>query len=134
MLGGVGGARGRGGGGGGADIKNNSTWTPKVCRIIAFWAIIMGLGPLFYILSGVQVAVVILIGGHKIRPCSYLDYLFLTWTVCYLARLQAARASRVMKVLRRSGGDPIIRFPGAREALFLPRLLGFKLEASSPTA
>ena len=28
------------------------TWTPKVCRIMAFWAIIMGLGLLFYILLG----------------------------------------------------------------------------------
>ena len=28
------------------------TWTPKVCKIIAFMAIIMGLGPLFYILWG----------------------------------------------------------------------------------
>ena len=29
-----------------------TTWTPKVCKIMAFMAIIMGLGPLFYILLG----------------------------------------------------------------------------------
>ena len=29
-----------------------SSWTPKVCKIMAFMAIIMGLGPLFYILLG----------------------------------------------------------------------------------
>ena len=29
-----------------------STWTPKVCKIMAFMAIIMGLGLLFYILLG----------------------------------------------------------------------------------
>ena len=28
------------------------TWTPKVCKIMAFMAIILGLGLLFYILSG----------------------------------------------------------------------------------
>ena len=28
------------------------TWTPKVCKIMAFMAIIMGLGLLFYILLG----------------------------------------------------------------------------------
>ena len=28
------------------------TWTPKVCKIMAFMAISMGLGPLFYILLG----------------------------------------------------------------------------------
>ena len=28
------------------------TWTPKVCRIIAFWAIFRGFGPLFYLLWG----------------------------------------------------------------------------------
>ena len=28
------------------------TWTPKVCKIIAFMAITMGLGLLFYILLG----------------------------------------------------------------------------------
>ena len=30
------------------------TWTPKVCKIMAFMAIIMGLGLLFYILFGVN--------------------------------------------------------------------------------
>ena len=30
----------------------NGTWTPKVCKIMAFMAIIMGLGLLFYILLG----------------------------------------------------------------------------------
>ena len=29
------------------------TWTPKVCKIMAFMAIIMGLGLLFYIIFGV---------------------------------------------------------------------------------
>ena len=29
-----------------------STWTPKVCKIMAFMAIIMGLGLTFYILLG----------------------------------------------------------------------------------
>ena len=28
------------------------TWTPKVCKIMAFWAIFNGFGPLFYILWG----------------------------------------------------------------------------------
>ena len=27
-------------------------WTPKVCKIVAFMAVIMGLGLLFYILLG----------------------------------------------------------------------------------
>ena len=30
----------------------HSTWTPKVCKIMAFMAILMGLGLLFYILLG----------------------------------------------------------------------------------
>ena len=30
----------------------NPTWTPKVCKIMAFRAVIMGLGLLFYILLG----------------------------------------------------------------------------------
>ena len=29
-----------------------STWTPKVCKIMTFMAVIMGLGLLFYILLG----------------------------------------------------------------------------------
>ena len=35
-------------------LGNNlpATWTPKVCKIMAFMAIIMGLGLLFYILLG----------------------------------------------------------------------------------
>ena len=28
------------------------TWTPKVCKIMAFRAVIMGLGLLFYVLLG----------------------------------------------------------------------------------
>ena len=28
------------------------TWTPKLCKIMAFMAVLMGLGPLFYILFG----------------------------------------------------------------------------------
>ena len=32
--------------------SDTSTWTPKVCRIIAFWAIFRGFGPLFYLLWG----------------------------------------------------------------------------------
>ena len=31
------------------------TWTPKVCKIMAFMAIIMGLGLLFYILLGFRI-------------------------------------------------------------------------------
>ena len=31
-----------------------STWTPKACKIMAFMAIIMGLGLLFYILLGLR--------------------------------------------------------------------------------
>ena len=31
------------------------TWTPKLCKIMAFMAVIMGLGLLFYILFGVWV-------------------------------------------------------------------------------
>ena len=30
----------------------DSTWTPKVCKIMAFMAVNMGLGLLFYILMG----------------------------------------------------------------------------------
>ena len=30
----------------------HSTWTPKVCRIIAFWAILRGLRQLRYLLLG----------------------------------------------------------------------------------
>ena len=32
----------------------NPTWTPKVCKIMAFVAVIMGLGLLFYILLGLR--------------------------------------------------------------------------------
>ena len=28
------------------------TWTPKVCKIMGIMAVLMGLGPLFYILLG----------------------------------------------------------------------------------
>ena len=31
------------------------TWTPKVCKIMTFMAVIMGLGLLFHILLGVMV-------------------------------------------------------------------------------
>ena len=34
------------------EIDITITWTPKVGKILAFMAIIMGLGPLFYILLG----------------------------------------------------------------------------------
>ena len=33
-------------------LARRSTWTPKVCKIMAFMAILMGLGLLFYILLG----------------------------------------------------------------------------------
>ena len=33
-------------------IFGGQTWTPKVCKIMAFMAVIGGLGPLFYILLG----------------------------------------------------------------------------------
>ena len=36
-------------------METTITWAPKVCKIMAFWAIIMGLGPSFYILLGVRV-------------------------------------------------------------------------------
>ena len=35
-----------------SESKASSTWAPKVCKIMAFMAIIMGLGLLFYILLG----------------------------------------------------------------------------------
>ena len=35
-----------------ARAHETPTWTPKVCKIMAFWAIIKGLGLLFYILLG----------------------------------------------------------------------------------
>ena len=34
------------------ELIEASTWTPKVCKIMAFWAIIWGLGLLFYMLLG----------------------------------------------------------------------------------
>ena len=33
-------------------LGTNCSWTPKVCQIMAFMAVIMGLGLLFYILLG----------------------------------------------------------------------------------
>ena len=33
-------------------IGVDTTWTPKVCRIIAFWSIFPGFGLLFYLLLG----------------------------------------------------------------------------------
>ena len=30
------------------------TWTPKVCKVMAFMAVIVGLGSLFYILLGLR--------------------------------------------------------------------------------
>ena len=35
-----------------AKIQFVFTWTPKVCEIMAFMAVIMGLGPFLYILLG----------------------------------------------------------------------------------
>ena len=35
-------------------IRMPRTWTPKVCKIMVFMAIIGGLGPLFYILLGLR--------------------------------------------------------------------------------
>ena len=37
------------------NFGKNFTWTPKVCKIMAFMAIIRGLRLLFHILLGVQV-------------------------------------------------------------------------------
>ena len=37
-----------------ACISQGLTWTPKVCNIMAFMALIMGLGLLFYILLGLR--------------------------------------------------------------------------------
>ena len=34
------------------EVTLNPTWAPKVCKIMAFMAVIMGLGRLFYILLG----------------------------------------------------------------------------------
>ena len=31
------------------------TWTPEVCKILAFWAIYSGFGPLFYVFLEIQV-------------------------------------------------------------------------------
>ena len=28
------------------------TWTPTACEIMAFWAVVMGVGPSFYTLQG----------------------------------------------------------------------------------
>ena len=36
----------------GLGFRVEATWTPKVCRIMAFWAIFRGIGPLSYILLG----------------------------------------------------------------------------------
>ena len=36
-------------------ISSSHSWTPKVCRIMAFWAIFRGFGPLFYLVLGVKV-------------------------------------------------------------------------------
>ena len=36
----------------GACRCEGSTWTPKVCKIMAIWAVFSGFGPLFYILWG----------------------------------------------------------------------------------
>ena len=33
-------------------VDTGFTWTPKVCRRMAFWAIFKGFGPLFYLLWG----------------------------------------------------------------------------------
>ena len=33
-------------------VTLTTTCTPKVCRIMAFWAIFKGFGPLFYLLWG----------------------------------------------------------------------------------
>ena len=43
---------GEGAGAGAGASGATSTWAPKVCKIMAFMAIIMGLGLLFYILLG----------------------------------------------------------------------------------
>ena len=40
-----------------APVEILTTWTPKVCKIMAFWAIIRGLGLLFYILLGFRYSV-----------------------------------------------------------------------------
>ena len=48
--------------------KRGSTWPPKVCKIMAFMAVIMGLGPLFYILLGFRhllFLLLMMLGGHR---------------------------------------------------------------------
>ena len=41
----------------GSTGPGHHTWTPKVCKTMAFWAVLNGFGPLFYILwqFGVQI-------------------------------------------------------------------------------
>ena len=58
------GLRGAGGVGAGSNsvllllLALGCTWTPKVCKIMAFWAVFSGFGPLFFHTSGVQVGMI----------------------------------------------------------------------------
>ena len=54
------------------------TWTPKVCKIMAFMAIIWGLGLLFYILLGFRYALNLGLRdfegwGSGVCPPNYLE-------------------------------------------------------------
>ena len=46
------------------------TWTPKVCEIMAFKALIRGLGLLFYILLGFRYDLIALPPGN----CGFIGY------------------------------------------------------------
>ena len=35
-----------------SDTLHDISWTPKVCTIMALWAVFSGFGPLFYMLWG----------------------------------------------------------------------------------
>ena len=43
------------------------TWTPKVCKVMAFMAIIRGLGLLFYILLGFRYSISIIVDLAELR-------------------------------------------------------------------
>ena len=48
------------------------TWTPKVCKIMAFMAVIMGLRPLLYLLFGGLVA--FMAQGLRFKVCGLLGF------------------------------------------------------------
>ena len=42
-----------------------STWTPQVCKIMAFWGVFSGFGVLFYILRGSRYSIHTISGTSK---------------------------------------------------------------------